>query len=312
MESMIAIEQISKRYGKRTVLRDISLSAQKGEIIALIGRNGAGKSTLMNIITGYISPTSGSAYINGYDVQLEPMQARKLIGYLPEQPPIYPDMTVHEYLMHAARMKGLEKGKLRGEVSGVIERTGLGVYTNRLGGRLSKGYRQRLGLAQALLGKPGVLVLDEPGNGLDPMQAAQLREIIRSAGQHSVVLLSSHVLSEVTSVCTRAAIIEQGALRYDGAMAELTASSASLRVVAKGNCVADALSRIPSCTRVEMLESSEGCNTYLLYHAPDSDPREETVQAVQAAGASLLELTPQQVTLERAFLDIIGSEVESV
>lgn len=234
METTLDVRGVTRRYGTREVLKGITFAAQKGEIIALLGRNGTGKSTLMNTITGYLCQSGGDISICGYDVLTQPLEARRRTGYLPEQPPLYPDMTVTEYLRYCCRLRGLKASTQKAEIARVIALTGLEAYAHRLSGRLSKGYRQRLGVAQALLGQPPLLILDEPGSGLDPLQMAQMREVIRRAGQDSTILLSSHLLSEVTNVCGRAIVLDEGVIRYDGTMDALLRGAASLRLMYRG------------------------------------------------------------------------------
>lgn len=312
METMLIVEHISKRYGSRMALRDVSFTLYKGEVIALLGRNGAGKSTLMNILTGYIAMTEGRALIAGHDVQLSAMEARRKVGYLPEQPPLYPDMTVREYLRYCAQLKGIAPARQRPEVDRVIERTGLEEYAKRLSGRLSKGYRQRLGVAQALLGSPAFLILDEPGSGLDPLQLAQMREVIRMAGQESTVLLSSHILSEVTNVCSRALVLENGQLRFDGHMAELLAGEHSVRVAYHGDeSVVTSLENLPGVLRVRKLPMEAGCCAAEIFHDPACDVRAGIFRLMVDCGAELLELTPHQESLETAFLRLM-SEKEDI
>ena len=305
---MLRVDHVSKRYGALPALRDVSFTADKGEIIALLGRNGAGKSTLMNILTGYIAATEGSAAVAGHDVQLSPMEARRQVGYLPEQPPLYPDMTVTEYLRYCAQLKGLAKKAMPGEIASVIERTGLEEYARRLCGRLSKGYRQRLGLAQALLGSPALLILDEPGSGLDPLQMVQMRDVIREAGQGSTVLLSSHILSEVTSVCSRALVLDRGRLCYDGAMETLLRPEGRLRILARrGSELPEMLRRLPGVRHVSA-QVQEELYSIDVTHDPEIDLRGQAFQAAVEAGAELMELTPASAGLEEAFLRLVHEE----
>lgn len=191
METTLDVRGVTRRYGTREVLKGITFAAQKGEIIALLGRNGTGKSTLMNTITGICASRAATSPICGYDVLTQPLEARRRTGYLPEQPPLYPDMTVTEYLRYCCRLRGLKASTQTAEIARVIELTGLEAYAHRLSGRLSKGYRQRLGVAQALLGQPPLLILDEPGSGLDPLQGADARgHPPRGAGQHRSALVA--------------------------------------------------------------------------------------------------------------------------
>ena len=306
---MLTVDRISKRYGSHLALKETSFTAEKGEIIGLLGRNGAGKSTLMNILTGYLAMTTGQAAAAGFDVQREPMQARRHIGYLPEQPPLYLDMSVTEYLTYCAQLTGLGRQQAQRAIGDVIERTGLTDYRRRLAGHLSKGYRQRLGLAQALLGSPELLILDEPGNGLDPLQLVQMREVIRHAAQESMVLLSSHMLGEVTDVCTRAIVLDQGQCLYDGSMQALLSRRGMMTLCWQGgDRVTEAVEGISGVQVVEEKARKDGgvCATLRLPDRPGICG--ELVRAVTGSGAELREMTPAKADLEDAFLHLIASK----
>ncbi len=222
----IYIQQLSKKYGNQMAVNDISFAVQPGEIVGFLGPNGAGKSTTMKIATGYLPPTSGTVTVNGHDVLADPMAVRRSIGYLPEHNPLYPDLYVREFLRFAGSLHGLDGSDLTGNIKAVIEQVGLGSEAHKRIGQLSKGYRQRVGLAQALLHNPPVLILDEPTTGLDPNQLADIRQVIREAGQDKTVLFCSHILSEVEAVCDRVVIISRGQLVADSPMAELRSRSA--------------------------------------------------------------------------------------
>lgn len=209
---MIEVKDLVKRYSKNTAVDHLNFHVQKGQIYGFLGPNGAGKSTTMNMMTGYLAPTEGQILINGYDVAEEPMEARKCIGYLPEIPPLYPDMTVLEYLRFAAELKQVPKNERSTEIERVMDETRIKDMENRLIRHLSKGYKQRVGLAQALLGDPEVLILDEPMVGLDPKQIIEIRELIRGLGKKHTVILSSHILSEISSICDHVLIISNGKL----------------------------------------------------------------------------------------------------
>ena len=209
---MIEVKDLVKRYSKNTAVDHLNFHVQKGQIYGFLGPNGAGKSTTMNMMTGYLAPTEGQILINGYDVAEEPMEARKCIGYLPEVPPLYPDMTVLEYLRFAAELKQVPKNERSTEIERVMDETRIKDMENRLIRHLSKGYKQRVGLAQALLGDPEVLILDEPMVGLDPKQIIEIRELIRGLGKKHTVILSSHILSEISSICDHVLIISHGKL----------------------------------------------------------------------------------------------------
>ena len=209
---MIEVKDLVKRYSKNTAVDHLNFHVQKGQIYGFLGPNGAGKSTTMNMMTGYLALTEGQILINGYDVAEEPMEARKCIGYLPEIPPLYPDMTVLEYLRFVAELKQLPKNERSTEIERVMDETRIKDMENRLIRHLSKGYKQRVGLAQALLGDPEVLILDEPMVGLDPKQIIEIRELIRGLGKKHTVILSSHILSEISSICDHVLIISNGKL----------------------------------------------------------------------------------------------------
>ncbi len=313
MTPMLIVDHVSRRYGSRLALKDVSFTAGEGEIIALMGRNGAGKSTLMNVLTGYLAMTEGQALIGGHNVQKEPLAARRLVGYLPEQPPLYPDLTVREYLTYCARLKDLPRKDIRREIDRVIERTTLQEYAGRLSSRLSKGYRQRLGMAQALLGKPKLLILDEPSSGLDPLQMVQMRELVLSAAKDSTVLLSSHMLSEVTNICTRALVLDQGTLRYDGSMQQLLESANVLRIVAQGgHGLQEALSALPGVTAVRRAAGGAPEEITLdVLGAAGKDLRAAVSGCITQCGATLLELSPQRDGLEGAFLRLLDKEVQA-
>lgn len=215
-KSLIEVKDLVKRYSKNTAVDHLNFHVQKGQIYGFLGPNGAGKSTTMNMMTGYLAPTEGQILINGYDVAEEPMEARKCIGYLPEIPPLYPDMTVLEYLCFAAELKQVPKNERSTEIERVMGETRIKDMENRLIRHLSKGYKQRVGLAQALLGDPEVLILDEPMVGLDPKQIIEIRELIRGLGKKHTVILSSHILSEISSICDHVLIISHGKLVASG------------------------------------------------------------------------------------------------
>lgn len=212
---MIITEHITKRYGANTALDDVGFTIERGEAVGLLGLNGAGKSTVMNILTGYVSPSAGRALIGGYDIVSEPVEAKRLIGYLPESPSFYSDMRVNEFLFFICGLKGVKKNRAE-RVGEICERVGIGSVTGRLIRNLSKGYRQRVGLAQSLIGDPEVLILDEPTVGLDPSQIIEIRALIKSVGKNSTVIVSSHILSDIQAVCSRIIILDKGRIVADG------------------------------------------------------------------------------------------------
>ncbi|MGN1349830.1 MAG: ABC transporter ATP-binding protein [Anaerovoracaceae bacterium] len=219
---MIEVRHLTKRYGDREAVSDISFTVKEGHIYGFLGPNGAGKSTTMNMITGYTAATEGEILINGHDILKEPKKARACIGYLPEIPPLYQDMTVKEYLSFAAEIKGIKKAQRPQAVADAIKTAMLEDVENRLNRNLSKGYKQRVGVAQAIIGLPEVLILDEPTSGLDPKQIVEIRDLIRSLGQQHTVILSSHILSEVSAVCDHVIMISEGKIVADDTLENLT------------------------------------------------------------------------------------------
>lgn len=228
---MIEVSHLTKKYGHRLAVEDVSFAVADGGICGLLGPNGAGKSTIMNILTGYLSATSGQVAVAGHPLPEEADAAKKCVGYLPEQPPLYPEMTVQEYLDFAAELKGVKKAERKEQVCSAARRTGLEKVLPRLIRSLSKGYRQRVGIAQALLGSPKLIILDEPTVGLDPAQVIEIRKLIRELGQAHTVILSSHILSEVQAVCQQVLILSKGRLAASGSLQELTADGRSLEEV---------------------------------------------------------------------------------
>lgn len=228
---MIEVSHLTKQYGNHLAVDDVSFTVADGQICGLLGPNGAGKSTIMNIITGYLSATSGRVTVAGHPLPEEADAAKACVGYLPEQPPLYPEMTVQEYLTFAAELKGVKKAERKEQVCRAARRTGLETVLPRLIRSLSKGYKQRVGIAQALLGSPRLIILDEPTVGLDPVQVIEIRKLIRELGRAHTVILSSHILSEVQAVCQQILILSKGHLAAAGSLEELTADGKSLEEV---------------------------------------------------------------------------------
>lgn len=228
---MIEVSHLTKQYGNHLAVDDVSFTVADGQICGLLGPNGAGKSTIMNILTGYLSATSGQVTVAGHPLPEEADAAKACVGYLPEQPPLYPEMTVQEYLTFAAELKGVKKAERKEQVCWAARRTGLEAVLPRLIRSLSKGYKQRVGIAQALLGSPRLIILDEPTVGLDPAQVIEIRKLIRELGRAHTVILSSHILSEVQAVCQQILILSKGHLAAAGSLEELTADGKSLEEV---------------------------------------------------------------------------------
>lgn len=220
--SMVTAEHLHKTFGRFTAVRDASFSIDKGEIVGFLGPNGAGKTTTMKMLTGYLPPTAGTATIAGHDIIDEPQEARRHLGYMPENVPLYEDLRVYEYLEYRARLKGICGSSVRSQIGLVVDRCGLELKRKNLISTLSKGYRQRVGLADALLGNPDLLILDEPTNGLDPNQIRQIRELVRSLAEEHTVILSTHILSEVEMICNKVIIIDQGEIKAADTPANLT------------------------------------------------------------------------------------------
>ncbi|RGB73414.1 ABC transporter ATP-binding protein [Faecalibacterium prausnitzii] len=229
--NVIEVSHLTKQYGNHLAVDDVSFTVADGQICGLLGPNGAGKSTIMNILTGYLSATSGQVTVAGHPLPEEADAAKACVGYLPEQPPLYPEMTVQEYLTFAAELKGVKKAERKEQVCRAARRTGLETVLPRLIRSLSKGYKQRMGIAQALLGSPRLIILDEPTVGLDPAQVIEIRKLIRELGRAHTVILSSHILSEVQAVCRQILILSKGHLAAAGSLEELTADGKSLEEV---------------------------------------------------------------------------------
>ena len=313
---MIALESVSKRYGSRTIIHDVSFTVGKGEIVGFLGPNGAGKTTTMRMIAGYTTATSGRVIVAGFDMATQNEDAARKLGYLPEQPPLYDVLDVSGYLRFVAQAKGVPSREIPRDLDRVIRACRLESVVRREIYKLSKGYRQRVGLAQALLGKPEVLLLDEPTAGLDPGQIQEAREVIRAFGENHAVLLSTHILPEVTLICQRVAIINQGRLLAIDSPASLQkaseqANSVRLEVTAPAEALRDALLAIDG-VRAAIVHSMAGGHT-LQPAECQVDAREGVEARIARAVASrwdLHRLERQQPTLENIFLRYIGDTTE--
>src|SRR6187455_2465253 len=296
-EHMIEVQHLTKRYGPFTAVDDVSFRVEKGEILGFLGPNGAGKTTTMRVITGYMPPTDGKAIVAGYDVIEQPIEAKLRTGYLPETPPLYPDMTVRDYLMFCARIKGVPRGDRATRVKTTMERTRIADVANRQCAKLSKGYRQRVGLAQALLHNPDVLILDEPTAGLDPKQIIETRRLIKElAGDHTIIL-STHILPEVSQTCQRVVIINKGHVvaidTPDNLTAKLRGSETMYLQVDTGGADASlALNAVTGVTRVAESDRRDGLVGYEIESEQGHDIRRELARAVVTSGWGLLELRP--------------------
>ena len=305
---MIEVSHLSKSYGSRPAVQDLSFTVPDGQIYGLLGPNGAGKSTIMNILTGYLAPTEGEVKVAGFRLPEQAQQAKACVGYLPEQPPLYPEMTVQEYLDFAAELKGIKKKADRKEqVRKAACRTGLEEVLPRLIRSLSKGYRQRVGIAQALLGRPQLIILDEPTVGLDPAQVIEIRNLIRELGRAHTVILSSHILSEVQAVCQQVLILSKGRLVAVGSPEELGETlnpGSRLRATAQGepDTVLAAVRSVPGICKVELESAADGQVTFTAESEDAADRRAAVSRALTEAGCTVLALAAENRSLEEVFL----------
>ena len=313
---MIEVQHLTKRYGRVTAVDDVSFKVEPGEILGFLGPNGAGKTTTMRILTGYMPATEGRATVAGYDVFTHPIEAKRRTGYLPETPPVYPDMTVREYLDFVARIKGVPGAGRKARIDTVMERTHVADMANRHCGKLSKGYRQRVGLAQAIIHNPEVLILDEPTAGLDPKQIIETRDLIRSlAGDHTIVL-STHILPEVSQTCQRVVIINKGRVVAVDSPDNLTArlrgtETLYVQVDAAGADIASVLTGVAGVTRVTAADMRTGSGAFEIESERGRDIRRDVAREVVTRGWGLLELRPMRLSLEEVFLQVTTEEVEA-
>lgn len=311
---MIEVTNLTKKYGDHVAVDHLSFRVEKGQIYGFLGPNGAGKSTTMNIITGYLAATDGTVTINGKDIRKEPEEAKKSIGYLPELPPLYMDMTVGEYLKFVAELKRVPKAERKEQIAKVMEMTHITDMEKRLIRNLSKGYKQRVGLAQAILGFPEVIILDEPTVGLDPKQIIEIRDLIRELGKDYTVILSSHILSEVSAVCDHIMIIAHGKLvasdSPDG-LQKLMSGSAELTLTVKGDGedVKSVLSSLPDVETVECGENmQDGCVQVKMIAKENLDIREDVFYALADAKLAIMSMQYSEKSLEDIFLELTGEE----
>ena len=307
---MIEVTNLTKKYGDHIAVDHLSFRVEKGQIYGFLGPNGAGKSTTMNIITGYLAATEGTVTIDGKDVQKDPEEAKRAIGYLPELPPLYVDMTVREYLEFVAELKKVPKKEREQQIGEVMEMTQITDMQQRLIKNLSKGYRQRVGLAQAILGYPEVIILDEPTVGLDPKQIIEIRDLIRKLGENHTVILSSHILSEVSAVCDHIMIIAHGKLVASDSpenLQKLMSGSMELDLEVKGNAdaVKAALQGVPQIDRIEENTGAEaGIAKLKVISKENADVREQVFYALAEAKLPILQMTHAEKSLEDIFLEL--------
>ena len=308
---MIAVEKLVKNYGAFRAVDGVTFTVSPGEVLGFLGPNGAGKTTTMKVLSGFLPATSGRAAVGGLDVASKSLQVRQILGYLAEHNALYTDMLVHEYLSFVATIRGVPGRERRKQVAGVVETCHLQEYYYRPIGTLSNGFRQRVGLAAAMLHDPQVLILDEPTSGLDPVEIKKIRELVRMLGQTKTVILSTHILQEVEATCDRVVIISRGRLVADGTPASLcrgVSEDVRLRITLLGGTgeLLGTLGRLPGVQHVEELPRDGARRRYDLLAAPDSNPQRSITALVQEQNLELLEMTPRGASIEDAFASLVS------
>lgn len=303
---LLSTHELSRDYGSHTVVNNVKFEINKGEVLGFLGPNGAGKSTTMKMLSGNLAPTKGEITINGYDLLSQPKQAKSHIGYLPEQPPLYKELTVKEFLTFSAQINKIAPSHIKTSVESVIERCGLTNVTKRLIANLSKGFQQRVGIAQAIIHKPAVVIMDEPTSGLDPIQIREIRHLIRDVANEHSVILSTHILPEVQMLCDRVQIMNQGQLilsdTISGLREQMQSSSLFIELGSPPNH--SALNSLAGVTQVEELAN----NQFRLHFLPDENPTDRLVSTAVTQQWQLKQLTPEQHSLEDVFMKIIQEE----
>ena len=308
---MIEVKNLTKKYGKVVAVDNVSFKIQDGEIIGLLGPNGAGKSTTMNMLTGYIEPTEGEIIINGYDISKKALKARKEIGYMPEGVPLYTDMTVKEFVTYMAELKKVERKTRKEKVSKIIEETGLKEVENKLTRNLSRGYKQRVSMAGALVGEPKVLILDEPTVGLDPKQITEIRNLIKKLGKNHTIILSSHILSEVSQICEKVIIINKGklvAIDTPKNLEEKVSSKESVFVTVEDteNKIEKVVKNIKEIEKIEKIKENEDkTKEYKITSKNDVDLRKILFKEFAKEDIAIIEMKKEDATLEEAFIKLI-------
>lgn len=314
---MIQVENITKRYGNFTAVDGISFDIDEGEIVGFLGPNGAGKSTTMNMITGFIEPSDGRIIVDGYDISKKPKKAKRQIGYMPEGVPLYSDLTVKEFVAYMADLKGCEKKTKKEEIKKVLEETGLTEVQNKLTKNLSRGYKQRVSMAGALVGNPKVIILDEPTVGLDPKQVTEIRTLIKNLGKKHTVILSSHILSEVSQICHRVIIINKGKIVAIDTPENLENKVAQNNVVYvtvedpenKMDSIKEKLNNIKDIQFV--VENEDKTKKYIIKGERDIDLRKEIFETLAKEGITIFEMKKADATLEDAFMKLINDSTNS-
>ncbi|MBQ3151689.1 MAG: ABC transporter ATP-binding protein [Clostridia bacterium] len=310
---MIEVKNLVKKYGDHIAVDNISFTVQKGKIYGFLGPNGAGKSTTMNIITGCLAATSGEVTINGYDIFKDALKAKASVGYLPEQPPLYTDMTPSEYLLFVGQLKGIRKNNLKKAVETVIEKTGLSDVRDRLIKNLSKGYKQRVGLAQAILGDPEVIILDEPTVGLDPAQIVEIRNVIKSLAENHTVIFSSHILSEVNEICDHILIISHGKIVAENTpenLEEAFVSGYSISLTVKGDPerIESVVGAVEGIDSFDITPDEDGKTDIVIECAKDSDVSQRLSKALFENDYYILRLEEKKATLEDVFMELVTTD----
>lgn len=308
---MIEVKNVTKKYGSITAVDNISFKIEEGEIVGLLGPNGAGKSTTMNMITGYIEPTEGEILINGYDISRKPKKAKSQIGYMPEGVPLYSDLTVKEFITYMAELKRVDRKTKKEKVQKIIEQTGLKDVENRLTRNLSRGYKQRVSMAGALVGEPQILILDEPTVGLDPKQITEIRALIKELGKKHTVILSSHILSEISQICNKVIIINKGkiiAIDTPENLERKVSNNNSLYITVEDteNKMDTIKEKIPQINKIELMkENEDGTKQYVLETNADTDLRKIIFSEFAKENITIFEMKQADATLEDAFMKLI-------
>lgn len=305
---MIRVENLTKYYGTRLAVDNISFRVEKGEIVGFLGPNAAGKTTTMRIITGFLAPTRGNVWVAGHNISSQSLDARRHIGYLPEAVPLYTDMTVRSYLDFLARIRGLDNDKIKTRIDEVVDTCHLEEYIDVIVGKLSKGFRQRVGVAQAIIHEPDVLILDEPTIGIDPIQVSMTRQLIKELGKEHTILLSTHILPEVSVICERVIIIHEGKIVAEDSIKNLSSMISGtkrirLEVEGPSKKIAERLRKISGITKVSYQDSQ-----YTVECSAGQDPRAKIMEAIVQSGWSLLSMESVEMSLEDIFLRLTSEE----
>jgi ABC-2 type transport system ATP-binding protein len=315
---MIQVQGLSKKYARHVAVDDISFAVEKGDIVGFLGPNGAGKTTTMRVLTCFLPPTAGKVTVGGFDVFEQPFEVKKRTGYLPEAPPLYPEMSVQDYLEFVARLKNVPAGDVKSRTEQVMERCSVADVKSKLISKLSKGYRQRVGLAQAIIHNPDVLILDEPTSGLDPKQITETRELIKSLSGEHTIILSTHILPEVEAVCRKVIIINRGRLVATDSVEHLKSAglgnTIQVQVQTDGNGDASAvrqrLEQVPGVSKVIEKTISPEKLIFEVDGLPDRNPRPDVARAIVHAGWNLLELKSTTLSLEDVYLQLTGGQAQ--